>query len=82
MSRVCLHILSEDGSCSFCGSSKWQIAAGWTCVWRDVPDTRLTALRPEPALRKLAHEDADAISARLAELRKESDVAINHVEDK
>lgn len=81
MARVCQHVF-ENGAkyCTICGTNYTQAAVGFTCIWRDVPDSRCGAIRPEPALRTIAAEDAETISARIAELRKEQEVVWNTID--
>lgn len=59
--------------CKWCGAlSHAQLAA--TCIDRPDPGA---GLAPEPKRRQLACEDADAIAARLAELRREREAALS-----
>jgi hypothetical protein len=82
MSRVREHAVAEGASfCTHCGTTTAAIAVGKGCIWRELPDERSTIMRPEPALRPVASEDSEAISARLAELRAERDAAINRKDD-
>ena len=78
MARVCQHIPDgENGSCTICGTSAVMIAKGYGCVWRNTPDPRSAEMAPEPKRREYAADDAETISARLIELKKERAEAIN-----
>lgn len=74
------HVAGPDGRwCIFCGA--WKTAAGmWdenaTCRERD-NGVGAEEMRPEPRRRIPACEDADTISARLAELQQERAAALN-----
>ena len=65
--------------CVHCGTT-WSMheAMAQPCVPRRPQGGE--ALRPEPARREYAVDDADVIGARLIELRAERDAAINRVE--
>ncbi len=72
------HQFSEaDDRCIHCGTLRTQFEAApdkSPCPVRwPVP----TGLCPEPALRKLAADDADTISARMAELKAAREAAWN-----
>lgn len=67
------HTAAPNGRCLWCGSAQLPNNGGWgelTCVERD---DGLNGLMPER--REFAHEDAEAISARLAELAVEREHA-------
>lgn len=61
----------EGDPCKWCGAVK--PGSEITCVTRAAPPT----LRPEPARREPACEDAAAITARMTELRIEREAAWN-----
>ena len=82
MSRILQHILDEKGgNCKICGTSVAQMKAGYTCVWRDVPDDRDRVIRPEPKEREYGIYDSETIFSRLNELKVEKDGMINHVDE-
>ena len=63
--------------CTHCGTWKGN-PQRTICPGGHVPASEL---RPEPARREFAADDADAIHARLAELKAERAAAANTIED-
>jgi hypothetical protein len=72
MSRICTHVV-EDGAtfCKICGTTQTQIAAGYGCIWRDVPDSRTAKIMPEPRERVYASEDWDGIGTEMRRIAVE-----------
>ena len=65
-----------NGTCKWCFAVNPDLAEGQnTCIAR-WPISGNQGLRPEPALRPRAADNADTISARLTELRAERDAAL------
>ncbi len=66
------HAFSEaDDRCVHCGTLRTQFEAAPDKSPCPARGPTLPGLRPEPALRKLAADDVDVISARMAELKAE-----------
>lgn len=74
------HVAAPNGRCLWCGAAPVAgLGSGYgdkTCISRDDGIDGAT-LHPEPRRRQFAHEDAEAISGRLAELRGEREAALN-----
>jgi len=68
------HEATPDGKfCRHCSIVMTQYMSETSCVWR--PDAP-AAMAPQPKARTRAADDAEAISARIAELRAERTAAI------
>lgn len=84
--KIRAHDFSALGWCVHCGAASWERIVAWHAArGQAVPaedarqcrerDLGRQPLMPEPQRRQLAHEDAAAIAARIAELRKEAELA-------
>lgn len=79
MASIRSHENNGQGWCRHCGAPmRPDILLEATCLQRTLP---LSELRPAPARRPIACEDAAAISARIAELQASRTEALNRAEE-